>query len=155
MNGRFDIRSYKGSSVNQWIIASACLIFIVALCIPGFSTIGKEAQIDKDRIDIEHPIDPGMLELIPDFEVSGIVKKISVDVRVGKYECLVLLNIMRMGIGVDIDYILYVTDRELQSIFELAYAEGKSLRAWGREVPHEMEIDGEAHLTFRITRVQI
>jgi hypothetical protein len=153
MNGRNSIYGFRGEVAAPWIILPACVMVIALLCMPGFTQVEKSIEKPHEGYAIEQPMNPGFVETLPDdIEISGIVYNIEVNVRGGKYECLILLNIMRDGTGVDINQLLYTTDPEVQSLCETAFIKDKSVHVWVKELPYEMEIEGVSYQALRVTR---
>jgi len=153
MNGRNSIYGFRGEVAPVWMIIPACVMVIVLLCIPGFTQSEERIEKPREGYVLEQPMNQGFAEMLPDdIQLSGIVYNIEVNVRGGKYECLILLNIMRGGTGVDINQLLYTTDPEIQSLFETAYIKGKSIKVWAKEMTQQMEFDGVAYPGLRVTK---
>ena len=153
MNGRNSIYGFRGAVAPLWIIVPACVMVIVLLCMPGFTKGEEKIEKPVEGFGIQKPMNLGIPEALSDgIEISGIVYNIEVAVRGGKYECRILLNIMRMGMGMDFNHLLYTTDPEIQSLFETAYIKGKSIRVWVKEMPQQMEFGGDTYQAMSVTR---
>jgi len=157
MNRKIDMKSISGSVLPIWLIVLVCIILILALCVPGFTTkISNPEKGPPGGIGIEPRRDLGFAEPLPDdIELQGAITKINVNVRENKYDCQAVLSIMRDGTGYEVAVLLITVNPEVQSLFEVSLMEDKSIRVWGKEIMQNLEFDGKSYTAYRVNGAMI